>query len=381
MYSPKKNSIDDGSIRRLPDEEDSWNEVEKGYLKKSKQSSAYSLFQDRQEENEITPPLEWSSDNETVIVEWCDMAQCYKWMHSKSHDYYSSLHAWFTIPSIILSTIIGTASFAQNSLPNSVQSYYPMIIGTVNISIGIFTTIQQYLKIAEKNESHRISAISWDKYYRNLRIELSKTPEERMEAGQFIKIGRQDYDRLIEMSPSIPPHIVVLFNKRFSGKDGLKKPDICDSIVSTNELRHYSIHSSIDGHSDYSTRSKTRENMSPPRSPHRSPPRSPTYKMNSSISNTIPFETSPTSIFLSKNDRLEHPLTAVLARQNRGFRPPSPLKPRSVHTSSSRSSSPMNSQAGKENRKQMDEVIQKLKQMSDQYQTLQPGLAKRQNQN
>lgn len=350
MYSPKKNSIDEGM--RTHDEEDPWNEVEKGYLKRSKQSSAYSLFQDIKEEE--TPSLEWSSENETVIVEWCDIAQCYKWMHSKSHDYYSSLHAWFTIPAIILSTIIGTASFAQNSLPNSVQSYYPMIIGTVNISIGIFTTIQQYLKIAEKNESHRISAISWDKYYRNLRIELSKTPEERMEAGHFIKIGRQDYDRLIEMSPTIPPHIVILFNKKFSGKDGLKKPDICDSIVSTNELRHYSIHSSIDGHSEYSVRSKTRENPSPPRSP--------TYKMNGSISNTIPFE---------KNDRLEQPLTAVLARQNRGFRPPSPLKPRSIHTSSSRSSSPINSQAGKENRKQMDEVIQKLKQMSDQYQTLQ----------
>ena len=175
-----------------------------------------------------------------------------------------------------------------------------------------------------------------------------------MEAGQFIKIGRQDYDRLIEMSPTIPPHIVILFNKKFSGKDGLKKPDICDSIVSTNELRHYSIHSSIDGHSEYSVRSKTRENPSPPRSP--------TYKMNGSISNTIPFE---------KNDRFEQPLTAVLARQNRGFRPPSPLKPRSIHISSSRSSSPINSQTGKENRKQMDEVIQKLKQMSDQYQTLQ----------
>jgi hypothetical protein len=194
-----------------------------------------------------TKPVEWSPENEVIMVEWCDVAQCYKWLNSRSHEKYSNLNAWFTIPAIVLSTISGTASFAQSSLPDAYQVYSPMAIGAINIFIGILTTVQQYLKIAELNESHRVSSISWDKFSRNIRIELAKKPEERMDAGHFLKLCRQEFDRLMETSPIIHDDIIKEFKRKFEGKigsderkrfDQLKKPDICDIIVSANETRH-----------------------------------------------------------------------------------------------------------------------------------------------
>ena len=191
-----------------------------------------------------TKMVEWSQENEMILVEWCDIAQCYKWMNSRSHSKFSHLNAWYTIPTIVLSTIAGTASFALASLPPKLQVYTPMVIGTVNIFVGIINTIHQYLKIAELNESYRVSAISWDKYARNIRIELAKAPGERMDAGHFLKLNRQEYDRLMETSPAIPQEIVDEFMKSFSGKEGsverkrfdeLKKPDICNIIISANE--------------------------------------------------------------------------------------------------------------------------------------------------
>jgi len=191
--------------------------------------------------------VEWSPENEMIMVEWCDVAQCYKWLHTRAHAKYKMMNAWFTIPAITLSTISGTASFAQASLPVSIQSYAPMAIGTLNIFIGILTTVQQYLKISELNEAHRVSAISWDKFARNIRIELSKSPSERMDAGPFIKICRQEFDRLMETSPSVNEKVVQEFFKAFIGKEGsierkrfeaLKKPDICNIIISANEYRH-----------------------------------------------------------------------------------------------------------------------------------------------
>ena len=89
------------------------------------------------------PEVKWSKESEKIPSEWCDIAKCYKWLHNRAHQKYSVLHAWFTIPAIIFSTISGTASFAQASLPLSFQAYAPMVIGSVNIIIGIFTTIQQ----------------------------------------------------------------------------------------------------------------------------------------------------------------------------------------------------------------------------------------------
>jgi hypothetical protein len=87
-----------------------------------------------------------------------------------------------------------------------------MAIGTINILIGISTTIQQYLKISELNESHRVSGISWDKFARNIRIEIAKDPDERMDAGQFLKICRAEFDRLMETSPSIDAKTVKEFH-------------------------------------------------------------------------------------------------------------------------------------------------------------------------
>jgi len=198
--------------------------------------------------NTLTKNVEWSIENELILVEWCDVAQCYKWLNSRAHHKVSFMHAWFTIPTITLSTITGTASFAQSSLSPEYQVYAPMIIGTINILVGILNTIQQYLKISELKESHRIAAIAWDKFSRNIRIELSKAPHERMDAGHFLKLTRHEYDRLMESSPSIPTEITREFTYIFSDKPGtakqkafeeLKKPDICDSLVSSNQYRHH----------------------------------------------------------------------------------------------------------------------------------------------
>jgi hypothetical protein len=219
---------------------------EKHFSKKEKPDNSDNISLVDQN-NQKTKHIEWSPENEMIMVEWCDIAQCYKWLNSRANNYYAYLHAWFTIPAITLSTISGTASFAQASLPTNYQVYAPMIIGALNIFIGILTTVQQYLKISELNEAHRVSAISWDKFARNIRIELSKAPNERMDAGQFIKISRQEFDRLMETSPAVSSKIIQEFQKSFQGKpnsierkrfEALKKPDICNIIITANEYRH-----------------------------------------------------------------------------------------------------------------------------------------------
>ena len=135
--------------------------------------------------------IEWSPENEAILVEWCDIGSVYKWLHTRAQQMYSRLHAWFTIPAIVLSTISGTASFAQTSLPLAYQSYSPLAIGGLNIFIGIFSTVAQYMKISELNESFRVAAIAWDKYSRNIRIELAKAPLERTDAYTFLKYSRE----------------------------------------------------------------------------------------------------------------------------------------------------------------------------------------------
>jgi len=199
-------------------------------------------------DDETVKKVDWSIENEKILVEWCDIAQCYKWLNMKAHSSYSYMNAWFTIPAIILSTISGTASFAQESIPLDYKSMAVLLVGTVNIGVGILTTIQQFLKISELNEAHRVASIAWDKYARNIRIELAKAPDERPEAHMFLKYCRDEFDRLMETSPSIPESTINLFKVTFlHSKDAkvlekmkkLKLPDICDIIISAEENRHH----------------------------------------------------------------------------------------------------------------------------------------------
>ena len=185
-------------------------------------------------------PVTWTPEHEIVLADWADKSVCYKWLHLKSNEKYHSLHIWYTIPVIVMSTLTGTANFAQSKIPPDFLNYAVMIIGGVNILAGIITTIQQFLKINELNEAHRVASISWDKFYRRLKVELSKNPLERQPVREFFNSSTDEYDRLMEASPMIDEDILKKFKNTFEGsftKDSVKidfkelsKPEICDTL-------------------------------------------------------------------------------------------------------------------------------------------------------
>jgi len=185
--------------------------------------------------------VDWTTEHEQILIEWADKAMCYRWLHSKSNALYSSLNAWYTIPVIIISTLTGTANFAQNRVPEDYQNFFAMAVGGFNILGGIISTIQQFLKITQLNESHRVSGIAWDKFYRNVKIEVAKHPSERMPPGQMLKMSKEEFDRLMETSPTIPEKIVNVFKTSFKHSDAfdkIVKPEICDVLVSTDNYRN-----------------------------------------------------------------------------------------------------------------------------------------------
>ena len=202
--------------------------------------------------NDISNSDEWNSNHEKILVEWSDKAICYQWLHTRSHCKFSKSNALFTIPVIIMSTITGTANFAQDRFSPSIKPYIPIIIGSINIFAGILTTIQQYLKISELNEAHRVASIAWGKFYRNSKVELSKSPKERNNVSHMLKQSKEEFDRLIETSPDISQDVIIDFKNTFSDVNKnkkcneisekqkkyleLKKPEICGTIESTSNF-------------------------------------------------------------------------------------------------------------------------------------------------
>nr|QFG74223.1 MAG: hypothetical protein [Megaviridae environmental sample] len=168
----------------------------------------------------------WKEEEELLLKAWADKAQCYQWMHSKSREVYQRKNALYTIPVIIISTITGTANFAQERFSDDVKPYANMTIGTLSILAGIITTISQFLKISEINEAHRVAAFSWGKFYRDINAELIRHPLDRTKPDEFMKYCKEEYNKLVEISPFISNKIQNSFNSKYNKNMDLVKPEI-----------------------------------------------------------------------------------------------------------------------------------------------------------
>jgi len=176
----------------------------------------------------------WKEEDENLLKQWSDKAQCYQWLHNKGRQIYQVKNAWFSIPVIIISTITGTANFAQDRFSDDAKPYVSIVIGSLSLIAGIISTINQFLKISEINEGHRIATLSWGKFHRNLETELTKHPYDRMKPNELLNLSKEEYNRLIEISPPIDKKILKLFNSKFSSNLNLYKPVIGNTINSVN---------------------------------------------------------------------------------------------------------------------------------------------------
>tara|TARA_Y100000022_G_C13240999_1_gene372372 strand:+ start:474 stop:1610 length:1137 start_codon:yes stop_codon:yes gene_type:complete len=173
---------------------------------------------------------EWHTQQELILKRWSEIGSSYRYLHDKSFKKFNTQNMWFALPVIVISTITGTANFAQGSFPEAWKEFVPLGIGFFNLSAGLITTVSQFLRVSELLEGHRAASLAYSKFARNISVELSLPVKERTEDGStFIANCRVELDRLIEQSPDIPEDIIKSFVKRFP------EPGLDSSGNPTNE--------------------------------------------------------------------------------------------------------------------------------------------------
>jgi hypothetical protein len=176
----------------------------------------------------------WTDECEALLAEWSEKASCYRWLHGRCEKSYRTWYYCFSIPVIILSTLTGAANVGMDSfVPAESKSIASAIVGGVNIFAGIVSTLQNFLKVAELMEGHRIAGVSWGKLQRNIAIELALDPSRRVLQGDFLKLARAEYDRLIEAGPIIDDGIIKQFNYKFKNYE-VSVPSICNGLDKCN---------------------------------------------------------------------------------------------------------------------------------------------------
>lgn len=173
----------------------------------------------------------WNSSHELLLASIGDRCNCYRWLHEKCQSIFEKYNFYLTVPSVIISTLAGSATIASPTmLSEQNQKTAGIIIGLGTLACGVLTSINQYMKSSQYAESHRLAAIAFGKLHRVIASELALRRDQRANALDFIKIVRSEQDRLQETCPNILDAAIREFRIQF--KDiAADKPEIVGDIT------------------------------------------------------------------------------------------------------------------------------------------------------
>ena len=179
---------------------------------------------------EITGSIAWSDLLEDHFKKTAERAYGLSLIHKMAEARYSHLRSIVELPLIILQVINGAASVGSGSLFDD-PKFASIGVGAVAILGAIISAIGSYFKWGARTEGHRISSIQYGRLHRWLVVNLGLPREERPPAVEILKFVRTEYDRLQEISPLVPPQIVVAFQTKYGKKyPGVALPSECNGL-------------------------------------------------------------------------------------------------------------------------------------------------------
>ena len=174
---------------------------------------------------ESDEPVSWNPALEKLIAEEAERCAGLSWLHNECEQHYSTRSNWIALPVIILSTANGFLSGSSQMIFSN-QAASSIGLGVVSLFTGVISTIGSYFAWARRTEAHKISSMQYQKISKFLTIELSLPMKERIHAKDILKITREQIERLMEISPSIPKFILANYKENFGGHKDIAHPEV-----------------------------------------------------------------------------------------------------------------------------------------------------------
>lgn len=173
--------------------------------------------------------IHWTEKLEDYFVRTGEKANCLAWIHKKAEELFSMRRTYIDLPVIIGSGVIAFLNAGSQSMFDDAR-LASISLGVGSLVVGILNTMGTYFGWAKRAEGHRISAIDYAKLYRFIAIEMALPREERMTPKDLLKKVKDDYDRLAEISPLVPPTIIHKFKRKFKKETEIAKPEEANGL-------------------------------------------------------------------------------------------------------------------------------------------------------
>jgi hypothetical protein len=181
--------------------------------------------------------IHWTEMLEEYFASTGEKAHCLSWCHKKAEQLYGNRRTWIDLPVIVISGVTGFLSAGSTSMFSN-PTTSSIALGVASLFVSVLNTAGSYYGWAKRAEGHRISAIHYARLYRFISVELSLPRDERMGPNDFLKYVKDQYDRLQEISPLLPPEVISEFQKKFEKETEISKPEEANGLEKITVYRN-----------------------------------------------------------------------------------------------------------------------------------------------
>lgn len=139
----------------------------------------------------------------------------YTWMQEETARFYVKLDRWLGIFIIILSGIVGTNNFFDATNLSTRQ----IIFGSISYIVTILGMLVQFLKPMEVSQQRINIGNKFQDIYYDIKQELSKSPNDRKNANEYLENMTQRYIELYDFAPTINKFIINKFKYIFKNSN------------------------------------------------------------------------------------------------------------------------------------------------------------------
>lgn len=132
-----------------------------------------------------------------VAVEWSHRVAVVAHGHYRAALRYSKFQSRLGIPTVLLTTVVGTSVFA--TLQQKPEAGWQIAIGIMSIAAAVFSTLQSFLNYNDKAERHRAAGARYNAVGRELEQLLAQNDD-----WPSLTDIRQRIDTLAAETPHIP---------------------------------------------------------------------------------------------------------------------------------------------------------------------------------
>ena len=187
--------------------------------------------------NDDAKTIHWTEMLEEYFASTGEKAHCLSWCHKQAEAMYSKRKTWIDLPVIVISGVTGFLSAGSTTMFDDPKTS-SVALGVASLFVSVLNTAGSYYGWAKRSEGHRISAIHYARLYRFISVELSLPRDERMDPSNFLKYVKDQYDRLQEISPLLPPEVIADFSKKFANEKEISKPEEANGLEKITVFRN-----------------------------------------------------------------------------------------------------------------------------------------------